>query len=71
MNTNETKLNVDGMTCPSCVHHVSTALKDIEGVVEVEVKRREGKVIVKHAAGVEIAHLVGALREAGYESRAA
>ena len=71
MNTNETQLNVDGMTCPSCVHHVSTALKDVDGVVEVEVKRREGKVTVKHAAGVEMGSLVSALREAGYESRAA
>lgn len=71
MNTNETKLNVDGMTCPSCIHHVSTALKDVEGVVEVDVKQREGKVTVKHAAGVELANLISALREAGYESRAA
>lgn len=71
MNTTETKLNVDGMTCPSCVHHVSTALKDVEGVVEVDVQRREGKVVVKHAAGVALTNLITALRGAGYESRAA
>ena len=67
----ETQLKVEGMTCPSCIRHVSTALKDVDGVDEVEVKLREGKVMVKHAAEVKVVSLVSALREAGYESRAA
>lgn len=71
MDTHETVLNVDGMTCPSCIRHVSTALQDVDGVDQVEVKLREGKVAVKHVAGVKIVSLVNALREAGYESRAA
>lgn len=67
----ETRLNVEGMTCPRCVHHVNTALADLEGVEQVEVKLREGTVAVKHVAGVQLITLVKALREAGYESRPA
>ncbi len=71
METTQTLLNVEGMTCPSCVRHVSAALEDLEGVTQVEVKLREGTVAVTHAAGVKIVSLVTALREAGYASRAA
>lgn len=71
MDSNETVLSVDGMSCPSCIRHISTALQDVDGVDQVEVKLREGKVAVKHVAGVKIVSLVSALREAGYESRAA
>ncbi len=71
MDTMETLLRVDGMTCPRCIHHVSTALEDVDGVDQVEVKLREGKVTVKHVAGVKIVSLVSALREAGYDSRPA
>ncbi len=70
-NTMETRLNVQGITCPRCVHHVNTALGEVEGVEQVEVKLREGSVIVKHGAAVSLLTLVKALREAGYESRAA
>jgi copper chaperone len=71
MNSNETVLSVDGMSCPSCIRHISVALEDVDGVNGVEVKLREGKVAVKHIAGVKVISLVSALREAGYESRAA
>lgn len=71
MDSNETVLSVDGMTCPSCIRHVSAALQDVDGVDQVEVKLREGKVAVKHVAGVKVVSLISALREAGYESRAA
>lgn len=67
----ETKLKVDGMSCPSCVFHINAALKDLEGVEGVEVKLREGQVLVKHVAGVPVVSLVSALRDAGYASRAA
>jgi len=71
MDTTQTLLNVEGMSCPSCIHHINLALKDVDGVHEVEVKLREGKVAVKHVAGVKVVTLVNALRDAGYESRAA
>jgi len=67
----QTTLTVEGMSCPSCVFHVDEALKDLDGVESVEVKLKEGKVSVVHAQAVARADLIEALREAGYESRAA
>lgn len=66
----QTVLAVEGMTCSSCVSHVDQALKELRGVDEVEVRYREGKVVVEHDAGnAPVAALIEALREAGYESR--
>ena len=67
--TNKTVLSVQGMTCPSCLHHVQSALRDLEGVRKVDVRLREGKVTVE-TQGQEptVAAMIEALREAGYES---
>ena len=68
-NQQETMLNVAGMSCGSCVSHVGEALRELEGVAEVDVKLREGIVRVKHdpkRAPVEL--MVETLRDAGYES---
>lgn len=67
----QTTLDVEGMSCPSCIRHVNAALKDLDGVEQVEVKLREGKVAVVHASALATKQLIEALREAGYESRAA
>lgn len=67
----ETLLDVQGMSCPSCVRHIDHALGDVEGVARVEVRLREGKVMVQHdrrAAPIEA--LIEALRAAGYEASA-
>ena len=65
-----TILEVQGMTCPSCIRHVSTALTELAGVGTVDVQLREGVVVVEHdAAQAPVAQLVGALEEAGYASR--
>jgi copper chaperone len=67
----DTVLEVQGMTCPSCIRHVAEALKTLGGVGAVEVKLREGIVLVKHdAAEAPVGRLIVALRDAGYESRA-
>jgi copper chaperone CopZ len=50
---------------------VTTALKDLTGVEEVEVKLRERTVRVRHSAEVAAPAFVAALNEAGYPSRAA
>jgi copper chaperone CopZ len=70
MNTDrETVLDVEGMSCGSCVRHVTAALTDLEGVAKVEVKLRDGLVVVRHdPARSSISQLVGALDEAGYPS---
>jgi copper chaperone len=67
--TKQTQLNVQGMTCPSCIHHVNAALAELEGVSSVDVRLREGRVLVEHDPVLApTSELVGALRDAGYES---
>jgi copper chaperone CopZ len=68
MDTKTSVLAVEGMTCRSCVAHVSRALRDVQGVGSVDVRLREGTVTVEHAAPVEV--LIEALRDAGYASSA-
>ncbi|WP_342377350.1 heavy-metal-associated domain-containing protein [Myxococcus stipitatus] len=65
----ETLLKVDGMTCRSCVRHVNDALRDLDGVQDVNVWFDRGQVLVKHdAATAKVSALIDALRDAGYES---
>lgn len=66
----ETVLSVEGMTCGSCVRHVEHALEDLDGVSQVEVRLREGKVRVRHDNSAPTEILVDALKDAGYPSRA-
>lgn len=65
----ETVLDVQGMTCSSCVRHVEGALRELEGVGGVEVDLRGGKVRVRHDGQATIGQMIEALSEAGYESR--
>ncbi|WP_338873075.1 heavy metal-associated domain-containing protein [Myxococcus stipitatus] len=66
---NETLLKVDGMTCRSCIRHVNEALRDLDGVQDVNVWLDRGQVLVKHDAGTaKVSALIEALRDAGYES---
>lgn len=68
--SSDTILEVQGMTCPSCIRHVTAALTDLDGVEKVDVKVRDGLVVVKHdAAQASISALVEALDGAGYPSR--
>jgi len=71
MNTqHETVLDVTGMSCSSCVRHVSDALRSLDGVTAVEVQLRAGKVLVRHdPAKAAVTALVTALDRAGYGSR--
>lgn len=66
----DTILEVEGMTCPSCIRHVTSALEEVDGVGAVDVKLRDGLVVVKHdAAQAPVEELVDALADAGYTSR--
>ena len=70
MSTKETILNVDGMSCQSCVRHVEGALRKLEGVAAVEVKLQDGKVRVEHdPAKVPVERMIEAIDDAGYEAR--
>lgn len=66
----QTTLNVEGMSCGSCVSHVNKALRQLDGVFEVQVRLREGQVSVVHdAAAAPIELLIEELRELGYPAR--
>lgn len=71
MTEKETLLEVQGMSCASCVHHVGVALKELEGVSKVDVRLREGKVLVRHEPAISVDSLVQALADAGYAARPA
>lgn len=68
--TSETTLDVTGMTCGSCVRHVSTALRGLDGVTKVDVRLKDGKVIVHHdPTRTSASALNAAVEKAGYGSR--
>jgi len=65
----EIELDVQGMTCESCVEHVEEALAGVSGVSEARVPGWESrKVTVKMVAGAKGAGLVEAIQEAGYQA---
>ncbi len=69
-NEQDTILEVQGMSCPSCIRHISSALTELDGVGTVDVKLRDGIVVVKHdAAQAPITQLIKTLDEAGYASK--
>jgi copper chaperone len=65
-----TVLNVLGMSCGSCVRHVTAALAAVPGVSKVDVQLRSGTAVIEHDAEATTAQLIEALRETGYESSA-
>lgn len=62
-------LQVQGMTCGSCVRHVTQALTPVAGVDDVEVDLSTGLVQVKGNA--DSTALIAALDDAGYPAQAA
>lgn len=69
-NAQDTILEVQGMSCPSCIRHINAALTELEGVGQVDVKLHDGIVIVKHdAAQAPIAQLISTLDDEGYAAK--
>lgn len=65
----ETRLAVRGMTCGSCVAHVTRALQDLEGVDDVQVSLREGEVSIVHdAEAADESQFIKALSAEGYDA---
>jgi Cu+-exporting ATPase len=65
-------LGVAGMTCASCVGRVERALKKVPGVAEASVNLATESARVRYAAGGDVeARIRRAVRDAGYEPRAA
>jgi Cu+-exporting ATPase len=68
--TETVTLDIEGMTCASCVAHVEKALNKVPGVVEANVNLATEKATVSFVQGaVTMADLKTAVSEAGYAVR--
>jgi copper chaperone len=65
---NAIDLDVQGMTCGACVQRVTAALAPIDGVYDVDVDLRAGRVRVTTEANVAPSQLISALAARRYES---
>jgi copper chaperone CopZ len=65
----KTILDVEGMSCPSCIEHVEQALA-LDGVARVNVRTDDGAVEIEHEPRVSTGRLIAALGQAGYEATA-
>lgn len=66
-----TELGIGGMTCASCVAHVTRALKKVPGVTDATVNLASERASVQHGADVPVRTLVDAVAAAGYEATVA
>lgn len=66
----EVDLQVDGMTCASCVGRVERALNKVPGVLTAEVNLATESARVRVSADVDAAALTAAIERAGYTVRA-
>lgn len=66
---NTIDLEVQGMSCGSCVNHVTQALKPIPGVTDVAVDLQSGHVRVSGSLDAGAERLVSALSDAGYPAK--
>ncbi len=62
------KLQVQGMTCASCVMRVEKSLKAVPGVQEASVNLATEQATVQALPGVPAAALIAAVKKAGYEA---
>ncbi|MFC4120535.1 heavy-metal-associated domain-containing protein [Nonomuraea zeae] len=58
---------VQGMTCGHCVSSVKEEVGDVPGVTSVEVDLATGLLTVGSDGPVDVAKIVAAVEEAGYE----
>ena len=67
--TTRTVLQVEGMTCASCVARVEKALKKVPGVSNVSVNLATEKASVEALSTVPVSALKAAIEKAGYTAR--
>lgn len=65
----QTTLQVEGMSCPSCVRHIDEAIRALGGVSKVDVRLRDGTVVVTHEPRITVERLVLLFGGAGYAAR--
>lgn len=67
-NTQDITLNVAGMTCGSCVRHINAAVRELPGIIDVEVKLNAGTVRVDFdPQRAKSESIVAAIEGIGYE----
>lgn len=67
MSSKKILLSVEGMMCQHCVKRVSDALSNVEGVKNVEVNLESQSATVEMIQNQEIAPLIQAVEEVGYQ----
>ena len=67
--TSDVAISVDGMTCSTCVKHVTTAVTALAGVTDVTVELNAGGTSTVYVAGTNLdgAALRAAIIDAGYQ----
>ena len=61
---------VDGMTCGACVNKVKTALEQCDGVLGVEVSKKDGTAIVEiDKEKVDAEKLIEVIKKAGFKAQ--
>jgi len=65
----EIDLDIEGMSCASCVGRVERALRKVDGVLEASVNLATETARVRVAAGTPVDALLGAAEQAGYPAR--
>jgi Cu+-exporting ATPase len=66
--TTDTTLQVEGMTCASCVMRVEKALKKVPGVAQASVNLATEKATIQALPNVPVAALKAAVEKAGYKA---
>lgn len=69
MATEEIVLDLEGLSCASCVLRVEKALSGVEGVVDPKVNLAEDRLRATVYSGVSAADLIAAVKQAGYGAR--
>lgn len=62
-------LEIEGMTCASCVNHVEKALSSVKGVIETSVNLATEYAQVKAMQNVKISDLLKAVEKIGYKAK--
>ena len=65
--TEKVTLSIGNMTCASCVNHVESALKEVEGVMSANVNLATERATIEYVPGVTgISYLRHAVEDSGY-----
>jgi len=63
--TTTLELSITGMTCDHCVHAVTNAVQDVEGVKTAKVSLEEKSAVVE-GEDLDAAKIIAAIEEEGY-----